>query len=135
MQLGSAVNVVNRNDSRDSSLPCRQAAVKIGMVEVAVHQINTLPPDELNQGRRHAPVDPSLFHQAQFHYRNIHGGQLLAHHATHAYTTDERSKALVVQPAHDAEQEILGTANREGDKEMKYSSSAIHCGALRSDRC
>src|SRR5205814_7938593 len=52
MNLGFAVSVVNRNHRRDSSLPCSETPVKIGMVEVTMHQIYTLTPNKLNQSRR-----------------------------------------------------------------------------------
>src|SRR6266851_5931519 len=65
MQLAFGVSVVNRDHSRDSSLPRRQTPVKVGMVEVAMHQINTLPPNKLNQSRHHAPIRPSLIHEAR----------------------------------------------------------------------
>src|SRR5258708_6324970 len=78
MNLGFAVSVVNRNHRRDSSLPCGETPVKIGMVEVTMHQIYTLTPNKLNQSRHHSPVEPSLAHEAQSHHRNIHGGQRAA---------------------------------------------------------
>jgi len=84
-----------------------------------MHQIYTLTPNKLNQSRHYSPVEPSLVHEAQFHQRNIHGGQLVADYSTLAYAAYDRCKAPVVQPAHDAQQEIFGTANREGDKEMQ----------------
>src|SRR6266853_5454333 len=85
MNLGFAVRVVNRNHRRDSSLPCGETSVKIGMVEVTMHQIYTLTPNKLNQSRHHSPVEPAPVHQAQFHYRNIHRDQLVAHYSTLDY--------------------------------------------------
>src|SRR6266508_2564206 len=96
IQLGLAVSVVNRDHSRDSGLPCRQTPVKVGMVEVAMHQINTLAPNKIVQSRHHATIPPSLLHEAQLHRRNIHGGQPVAHHSTFDYTANERCKTLVV---------------------------------------
>ena len=96
MNLGFAVSVVNRNHRRDSSLPCSETPVKIGMVEVTMHQIYTLTPNKLNQSRHHSPVEPSLVHEAEFHQRNIHGGQLVANCSTLAYAAYDRCKAPVV---------------------------------------
>ena len=93
-----------------------------------MHQIYTLTPNKLNQSRHHSPVEPCLVHEAQFRQRNIHGGQLVADCSALAYAAYDRRKAPVVQPAHNAQQEIFGTANREGDKEMKDPRLAMQCG-------
>jgi hypothetical protein len=61
-----------------------------------MHQINTLSPNKIKQNRHHTPIHPSLFHEAQLHQRNIHGGQLVAHYSTLAYTAYDRCKTLVV---------------------------------------
>ncbi len=61
-----------------------------------MHQIYTLTPNKLTQSRHHTPVEPALVHQAQFHYRNIHGGQLVADCSALAYAAYDRRKAPVV---------------------------------------
>src|SRR6266705_485661 len=128
VQLGLAVSVLNRYHGRDSGLPCRQTPVEVGMVEMAVHQIDALSPNKIDQGRHYAPIHSSLVHEAQLDQRNIHAGQPVAHHPTLAYAAYDRRKTLVRQPAHNAQQKIFGTANRERDKEMKYPSLAVQCG-------